>query len=99
MGSTSIILGEADVPTSPIAPPTPASPARGGLATLESATGGEVALFSTAPSSRVAVRALSVNDSTTTLGSRDLVWEGEAGEPRSRCGSATNLHKKITIWR
>jgi hypothetical protein len=78
MGSTSIILGEAGIPTSPTTPPAPASLAREGLATLEFTTGGEIALFSAAPGGRVAVRALSVNDSTTTLGSGDHVREGEA---------------------
>jgi hypothetical protein len=81
MGSTSIIPGEAGVPTSPTAPPAPASTARGGLAILESATSGEVAFFSAAPDGGVAVRASSVNDSATTLGSGDLVREGEAERP------------------
>jgi hypothetical protein len=78
MGSTSIILGEAGVPTSPIVLPSPASPARWGLATLKSTTGGEVVLFSAAPGGEVAVPASSANESTTTLGSGDLVREGEA---------------------
>jgi hypothetical protein len=78
MGSTSIILGEAGVPTFPTAPPYPASTARGGLTTLESATGGKFALLSTAPRGGVAIRASSANDSPTTLGSGDLVREGDA---------------------
>jgi hypothetical protein len=72
--------------------PSPASTARGGLATLESATGGEVALLSTAPYGGVAVSASSTSDSPTILGSGDLVREGEAGAPRSCCGAATGLH-------
>jgi hypothetical protein len=41
MGSTSIILGEVVTLTSPTEVPSPASTARGGLATLVSSTGGE----------------------------------------------------------
>jgi hypothetical protein len=92
MGSTSIILGEATAPTSPTVAPSPASTARRGLTTLESATGGEVALLSAAPYGGVAVRASSTNDSPTTSGSGDLMWEREASAPRSCCGSATGLH-------
>jgi hypothetical protein len=78
MGSTSMIRGEVGVPTSPIALHTPASQARRGLTILESDATDEVVLSSPAPGGGVAVRASSVNDSTTTLGSGDLVWEGEA---------------------
>jgi hypothetical protein len=48
MGSTSIILGEASIPTSPIATFVLASSARGGVVTLESANSGEVVLLSAA---------------------------------------------------
>jgi hypothetical protein len=78
MGSTSTIPGEAGIQTSPTAPPSPTSTARAGLATLKSATSGEVVLFSAPPSGGVVVCASSVNASTTTLGLGDLVREGEA---------------------
>jgi hypothetical protein len=87
----SITLGEVVVPTSPAEAP-PASTARGGVSTLESATGGEVALPSAAPRGGVAVRASSPNASPTTFGSTDLVRDGEAGAPRSSCGTTTGLH-------
>jgi hypothetical protein len=78
MGSTSIILGEVGILTSPTAPPAPTSSALEGLAVLKSATSGGVVLFSLAAGGGVVVPALSANDSTTTLGSGDLVREGEA---------------------
>jgi hypothetical protein len=78
MGSTSINRGEAGVPMSPTTPPAPASPAPGGLAVLESAAVAGVIIFSPAPSGGVAVPVLSANNSTMTLGSGDLVREGEA---------------------
>jgi hypothetical protein len=78
MGSTSIIFGEAGTLTSPTAPPSPTATVHGGLATLASTTGGEHAVLSVAPRGRVAVRASLVNASATTLGSGDLVREGEA---------------------
>jgi hypothetical protein len=78
MGSTSIILGEADVPMTPTVPSAPALTACGGVAILESTTIGEATFFSATPDGGVAVRASSVNDSTKTFGSGDLVWEGEA---------------------
>jgi hypothetical protein len=78
MGSTLIIPGEVGVATSPSAPLAPASTTGGGLAILEYATSGEVAFFSIVPGGKVAVYASSVNDSATTLGSGDLVREGEA---------------------
>jgi hypothetical protein len=78
MGSTSIILGEAATPTSPIVAPSLASTHRGGHATLKSTTGGEAALLSAAPRGGVAICASLANDSPTTLGSGDLVREGEA---------------------
>jgi hypothetical protein len=78
MGSTSIILGEVIAPTSPAEAPTPASTAHGGLSTLESAAGGEIALLSTAPCGGEAVRASSAKASPTTIGSVDLVREGKS---------------------
>jgi hypothetical protein len=78
MGSTSIILGEADVLTSPTTPPAPASSASGGLPVLEFATSSGVVLLSPVASGGVVVPASSANYSTTTLGSDDLVREGEA---------------------
>jgi hypothetical protein len=75
---------------------SPTSTARGGLTTLESATGGEVALLPVAPQGGIAVRASSTSDSPTTLGSADLVREGEVGAPWSCCGSATDLHNNAT---
>jgi hypothetical protein len=76
MGSTSIILGEVTAPTSPTEAPSPALTACGGLATLESAAGGEVALLSAAPRGGVAVRASSANASPTTFGSG--VWQNHS---------------------
>jgi hypothetical protein len=93
MGSTSIIVGEVVAPTSPEEAP-PASTTRGGVSTFESTTGGEVALLSTAPRGRVAVRASSASASPTTCGSGDLVREGEDGAPRPPCGLVTGLHGK-----
>jgi hypothetical protein len=49
------------------------------------------ALLSTAPRGGVAVRASSAKSSPTTVGSGDLVREGEAVLPRSPCGSTTGL--------
>jgi hypothetical protein len=49
MGSTSIIRWEAAALTSPTAAPSPALIMRGGLATFEFATGGEVATLSRSP--------------------------------------------------
>jgi hypothetical protein len=96
MGSTSIILGEVVTQMSPTEVPSSASTARGGLATLESATGGEVSLLSAAPRGGVAVHASSANASPTTFGSGDLVREGESGAPRSCCGTTTGLHSNAT---
>jgi hypothetical protein len=73
MGSMLMTRGEADVPTSPRAPPAPASSARGVVAVLESVAGGGVAPLSLANGGRVAVLASSTNDYATTLGSGNLV--------------------------
>jgi hypothetical protein len=69
----SIIIGEVGVPMSPAAPPSPAPTARGGLATLESATSGDVVLFSASHRGGVVVRASSVNDT----------MKGRYGEPET----------------
>jgi hypothetical protein len=65
MGWTSITPGRVVAPTSPTEAVPTASTARGGLSTFESATGGEVALLSTAPRGPM------------TCGLGDLVREGE----------------------
>jgi hypothetical protein len=78
MGSTSMMHLEVDVPMSPTAPPAPTSPACGGLLVPELATGGGVVLLSPATGAGVAVPVSSAKESTMTLGSDDLVWEGEA---------------------
>jgi hypothetical protein len=93
MGSTSIIVGEVVAPTSPAEPP-PASKTRGGVSTLESTTGGEVAQLLTAPRGGVVVRASSAKVSPATLGSGNLVREGEDGAPSPPCGLVTGLHGK-----
>jgi hypothetical protein len=95
MGSTSITLGEVVALTSPTEAP-PASTVRRGVSTLESATGEEFTLLSTAPRSGVAVRASSASASPTTFGSADLVRDGEAEAPRSSCGIATGTHSNTT---
>jgi hypothetical protein len=97
MGSTSIILGEVVAPTSAVEFPPPASTVRGGLPTLESAAGGEVALLSTDPRGGEAVRASSAKASPTTVGSGDLVQEGEVGAHGSPCGSVTGLYSKHLV--
>jgi hypothetical protein len=78
MASTSMIHGEADIPTSPRAPPPPASSPRGGVIVLESVAGGRVATLSSAAGGGVAVLALSTSDCAVPLWSNDLVREGEA---------------------
>jgi hypothetical protein len=95
MGSTSIIVGEVIVPTSPAEVPT-ASAARGGggVSTLASVTGGEVITSSTAPRGGVAVRASSASASPTTCGSGDLVQVGDDGAAGTPCGLAVGLHGK-----
>jgi hypothetical protein len=97
MGSTSITLGEVVAPTSPAKTPLPSSTARGGVSTLESATGGETAIHSTTPRGGVAVRASSAKASPTTVGSGDLVREGEAEAPRSPCGSTTGPSSRYLV--
>jgi hypothetical protein len=89
MGLTPIILGETTALTSATAALSLASTACGELAKPASATSGEVALLSAAPRGIVAVHASSTNDSPTTLGSGDLVREGEA------TGASTGLHNNI----
>jgi hypothetical protein len=76
MGSTSIILGK--VGTSPTAPPAPASSAwRDSLSSnLPPAT--KSSFYHLQTDGGVAVPALSAKDATMTLGSGDLVREGEA---------------------
>jgi hypothetical protein len=83
MGSASMIVGE-----------VVASAACGGVPTLASATGDEVALPSTAPRGIVAVRTSSARASPTTCGSDDLVREGEDGVPCPPCSLITDLHGK-----
>jgi hypothetical protein len=61
MGSTLMIRGEADVPTSPKAPPAPASSPRSGVTVLESAVGGGVATLSSVAGGGVAVLASSTS--------------------------------------
>jgi hypothetical protein len=97
MGSTSMMRGEAGVLTSPTAPPAPTSPARGGLPAPESSTSGGAVPLSPTAGGGVAVPVSSANESITTLGSDDLVRQGEARAPRSCCDSTTDLHKNITI--
>jgi hypothetical protein len=77
MGSMSMICGEADVPTSPRAPPAPASSPHGGVAVLESVASGGVTTLSSAAGGRVAVLESLTSDCTTPLGSGDLVREGD----------------------
>jgi hypothetical protein len=72
----------------------PASAVCGGLSTLESGTGGEAALLPTASCGGEAVCASSTKVSPTTVGSIDLVREGEDGEPRPPCDLITGLHNK-----
>jgi hypothetical protein len=87
---------------SPTVVPSPASKVRGGLAILVSAIGGEVALLSAGPRGGVAacggvaVRESSTSDSPMTLGSADIMQEGEADAPRSCCGSTTDPHNNAT---
>jgi hypothetical protein len=97
MGLTSIMVGEVVTPTSPAEVTPPASTTHGGVSTLESATGGEVTLLSTAPRGGVAVRASSASASTMTFGSADLIQDGEVGAPRSPCGTTAGLHVNNTI--
>jgi hypothetical protein len=70
----------------------PASTTHGGVSTLESATGGEVALLLTAPRGGAAVCASSASASPTTFGSADLVRDGEVGAPRLPYGATAGLH-------
>jgi hypothetical protein len=93
MGSMSIIVGEVIARTS-LAGAPPALAARGGVSTLESGTGGEVALPSTAPHGKVVVRASSATASPTTCGSGDFVREGEDGATGPPCGLVTSMHGK-----
>jgi hypothetical protein len=93
MGSTSIIVGEVVVPTSPAKVSTP-SAACGGESTLVSATGGEVTTPSAVPRGGIAVRVSSASASPTTCGSGDLVREGDDGATGTPCGLATGLHGK-----
>jgi hypothetical protein len=93
MGLMSIIVGEVIARTS-LAGAPPASAARGGVSTLASATGGEVALPSTPPHGKVAVRASSAIASPTTCGSGDVVREGEDGATSPPCGLVNSLHGK-----
>jgi hypothetical protein len=90
MGSTSKTIGEAVALVLPAEAP-PASTTREEVSTLVAATGGEVALLSTAPCGGVAVRASSASASPTTRGSGDLVWEREYGAPRPPCCLVTSL--------
>jgi hypothetical protein len=94
--STSIIIGEVVAPTSPVEVAPPASAMRGGVSTLALATGSQVALLSTTPHGGVAVCASSASTSPTTFGSSDLVWDGEAGAPRSPYGATAGLHVSNT---
>jgi hypothetical protein len=73
-----MMCGEAGVPTSPTTPPAPTSPAHAGLPVPEFATFGGIVLLSPGTGGGVAVPASSANESTTTLGSDDLVQEAEA---------------------
>jgi hypothetical protein len=91
MGLTSITPGGIVAPTSPEEVMPSTSTTSGGFSTLASATGGEVALLSTAPRGGVAVCASSGNASPTTVGSADLIRDGEARAPRSSCGTTTGL--------
>jgi hypothetical protein len=70
--------GEADVPTSPRAPPAPASSPHGRVAILESVAGGGLATLSSTADGGVTVLASSTSDYTAPLGSSDLMREGEA---------------------
>jgi hypothetical protein len=83
MGLMSIIVGEVVALTTPVEVAPPASATRGGVSTLDTTTGGEVALLSTAPCGGVDVRTSSASASPTTVRSADLVRDGEAGAPRS----------------
>jgi hypothetical protein len=96
MGSTSITLGEVVAPTSPTEVPSPASIARGRLATLVFFTSGEASLLSAAPRGGVVVRASSTRVSPTTFRSADLMWDGEAGATRSSCGTTVGLQGNVT---
>jgi hypothetical protein len=78
MGSTSIIDGEVVATTSPVEAAPPASAAHGGFSTLASATGGEVALLSTAPRGGVAVCASSASTSRCHLTARVRVGSNVA---------------------
>jgi hypothetical protein len=78
MGSMSITLREADVPTSSRVPPAPTSSPRGGVAVLESGVGGRVATLLSADGGRVVILTSSTSDCVAPLGLGDLVREGEA---------------------
>jgi hypothetical protein len=96
MGSTSMIIEEVVAPTSPVeVAPTGSATCRG-MSTLRSTTSGEVALPSIAPHGGVAVCASSASTSPTTLGSSDLVRDGEAGAPWSPCGATAGLRVSNT---
>jgi hypothetical protein len=84
-------------PTSPAEVTPPTSTARERVSTLESATGGEVALLSAAPRGGEAFLASSAKDSPTAVGSGDLVREREVGAPKHLCYSITGLHSKYLI--
>jgi hypothetical protein len=79
MASTSIILEEAGVSTSPTTPPAPASLARGGLLVLESAIGGVVVLLSPAAGGEMAVRVSSSFGCKERGLNRPLNWARPAG--------------------
>jgi hypothetical protein len=103
MGLISITPGGIVAPTSLEEVTSPVSTTRGGVSTLESTIGVDVALLSIAPRGRVAVRASSASASPTTFDSVDLVRDGEAGHPGRpvvpppACKSATpHQHKNST---
>jgi hypothetical protein len=77
----SIIPGGVITPTPPAEVAPTASTTRGGLYTLESGMGREVALLSTVPLGEEVMCASSAKVSPTTVSSGDLVWEGEDGTP------------------
>jgi hypothetical protein len=92
MGSTSITPGGVIAPTSPAEVTPPTSTARGGLSALESGVGGETALLPTVSRGGEAICASSAKASPTTVGSGDLMREGEDGAPRLPCGSVIALN-------
>jgi hypothetical protein len=96
MGSTSMIVEVVVALTSPVeVAPTGSATCRG-MSTLTSTTGGELSLPSIAPHGGVAVCASSASTSPTTMGSSDLVRDGEAGAPWSPCGATAGLHVSNT---